>query len=122
MQGVSGPASPTVRFVVVLQMCYRVKGVRERPAMLKILGAQSLPELGLGAIPAVSWPRADAEGSESFVVLQRGRCGGCGCSSHGRAVWPRRRRGAAARRGEIVAAARVEGARWWEMRYGRVTG
>ena len=102
MQGVSGPASPTVRFVVVLQMCYRVKGVRERPAMGKILGTQSLPELGLGAIPAVSWPRADAESSESFVVLQRSKCGGCGCSSCGGAVGPRQRSGAAARRGDTL--------------------
>ena len=121
-QGVSGPASPTVRFVVDLRMCYRVRGVQERPATGKLLGAQSLPELGLGAIPAVSRPRADAEDSESFVVLQWGRCGGCGCSSCGGAVWLRRRRGVAAWRGEIIAAARVEGARWWEVRYGRVTG
>ena len=70
LQGVSGPASPTVRFVVILWMSYRVRGVRERPATGKLLGAQSLPELGLGAIPAVSRPRADVEGSESFVVLQ----------------------------------------------------
>ena len=53
LQGVSGPAGPSVRFVVDLRMSYRVRGVRERLATGKLLGAQSLPELGLGAIPAV---------------------------------------------------------------------
>ena len=46
MQGVSGPASPTVRFVVVLQMCYRVKGVRERPATGKNTRSPELTGVG----------------------------------------------------------------------------
>ena len=79
MEGASELRDHTGRSAVVLRT-REVGQLNPRNADGDELTEVAYRSLGLGAIPAVTWPRADAEGSESFVVLQRGRCGGCGCS------------------------------------------